>query len=123
MGDSSSRPFKPPRIRYPFFMVVQTHDSTVGVPVYQKDSSVLYTAIQRVPNPDYIAPYMDPGAPLWHRRMDTQWKMEDRYTRWRSSRAQQRPGNVRMVDVAQRFEALESPVTGSEEESSYEDPV
>ena len=28
-----------------------------------------------------------------------------------------------MVDVAQRFEALESPVTGSEEESSYEDPV
>ena len=30
-----------PRIRYPFFMVVQTHDSTVGVPVYQKDSSVL----------------------------------------------------------------------------------
>ena len=46
-----------PRIRYPFFMVVQTHDSTVGVPVYQKDSSVLNTAIHgRVPNPDYIAP-------------------------------------------------------------------
>ena len=43
-----------PRILYPFYLVVQTSGSRVGVPVYQQDSAFLYRELNNSPNPDYI---------------------------------------------------------------------
>ncbi len=54
-----------PRVRYPFYLVLQTYEHRVGIPVYQKDSEALYQVLNNTPNPDYITPYIIDNVPLW----------------------------------------------------------
>ncbi len=109
-----------PRIRYPFYLVLQTHEHRVGIPVYQRDSEALYQALNNTANPDYITPYRIDNVPIWQQYMDTKRKMSERQDQWRRSKAARPPAKIPSVNLSRPF--MESPVAELEE-SSYEDPV
>ena len=76
-----------PVIRYPFYMVVHTHEGRVGIPVYQRDSAILEQELRNTANPSYIVPYDDPEQPMWRQHVDTKTKMERKHVEWSSSAA------------------------------------
>ena len=109
-----------PRIYYPFYLVVHTEQNRVGIPVYQRDSKILYDALNNSTNPSH---FRKQGS--WPNVFDTERKMNERKTQWRDSRAlaasmQQLHARVQATDASHRH--LESPVSGYEE-SVYSDPI
>jgi len=110
-----------PRIYYPFYLVVHTEHSRVGIPVYQRDSRILYDALNKSPNPDHIE-----KRGSWPQIVfDMERKMNDRKNQWRDSRAlasslQQLHARVQATDASRRY--LENPVLGYEE-SEFSDPI
>ena len=110
-----------PRIYYPFYLVVHTEHSRVGIPVYQHDSRILYDALNKSPNPDHIETQ---GS--WPQIVfDTERKMNERKKQWRDSRAlaaslRQLHARVQATDESRRY--LENPVLGYAE-SEFSDPI
>ena len=93
----------------------------MGIPVYQRDSRILYDALNKSPNPDHIE-----KRGSWPQIVfDTERKMNDRKNQWRDSRAlasslQQLHARVQATDASRRY--LENPVLGYEE-SEFSDPI
>ena len=115
-GRFRSQTLQLPRIRYPFYCVVQSVHDEVGVPIYQKDSKQLYESIRgRFQNPDYVQPYIDEAAPIWRRGVNTEQVMQDRYAAWSRARTKLHIPTVPSVSVAADYNFIESPVSGLSE--------
>ena len=109
-----------PRILYPFYMVVHTHDNRVGIPVYQKDAAMLYNLVDGTHNPDYEPPRKVEGVPIYLSHWDTKRKLQERHHVWRQSKATRSASQASETDVSRP--GLEDPIDGLSE-NSYEDPV
>jgi hypothetical protein len=99
----------PPRIVYPSYTVVHTHDSRVGILVCQKDAATLYRLADGTHNPGYESPTRTEGAPVhlshWERHQD-----------WRQSKKARPVSKILETDASRpRLEGLS--------ESSFQDSV
>ena len=110
-----------PKIVYPFYIIVQTQDSRVGIPIYQKDSATLYEMVHHTKNPDFGEPYTRHDVPIYMSYWDTKRKLRERYDSWRRSRAASRfPRNI--SEHKYKRNGLENSISGLSE-TSYHDPV
>lgn len=109
-----------PRIKYPFYMVVQTKLGRTAVPVYQKDSAIIFGALNDTPNPEFIAPFRVERGVGYASWMDTKRKLIDRYANWKKSKAKRLHERIAGVDASRS--GLESPID-SLSETSFDDPV
>ena len=110
-----------PRIYYPFYLVVHTEQNRVGIPVYQRDSEILYGALNNSPNPSRFTKQGSGPKTVFH----TKQQMNDRKNQWRNSRAvasslQKLHARVQATDASRLY--LENPVLGYEE-SEFSDPI
>ena len=110
----------PPRIVYPFYTVVHTHDSRVGILVCQKDAATLYRLVDGTHNPGHEPPTRIEGAPVHLSHWDTKRKLEERHQDWRQSKAARPVSKISETDASRP--GLEDPIEGLSE-SSFEDPV
>ena len=109
-----------PHIVYPFFMVMHTISSHIAIPIYQKDSEILYRVFNNAPNPDYVPPQRIEGVPMHLSFWDTKTKLQKRLFQFKQARAWNPPiNNVQTIDESQP--GLED--VSSSDGSSYDDPV
>ena len=108
-----------PHIVYPFYMVMHTFSSHLAIPIYQKDSEILYHSFNNAPNPNYAPPQRIEGMPMHLSFWDTKTKLQKRLLQFKQSRAWNPINNVQTIDESRP--GVEDPT--SSDESSYDDPV
>ena len=106
----------PPRIVCPFYTVVRTHDSRVGILVCPKDAATLYRLVDGTHNPGYEPPTRIEVAPVHLSHWDTKRKLGERHRDWRQSKAARPVSRISGADASRpRLEGLS--------ESPFRDPV